>query len=43
MVKLQCNLFSDTEPHDNNIQFNQMHTYQADRKAWIDPHREELM
>jgi len=41
-VKPHCSLFSNSESLDNNIQSNQVHTCQADQKAWIDPRGNEL-
>jgi len=42
-IKSYFSLFFDSEPRDNNTQSNQVHTSQADRKAWVDAHGKELM
>jgi len=41
-IKQHCLLFSGSEPLTHSTQSNYTHTCQADRKAWVDPHRGEL-
>jgi len=43
-IKQHYSLFSDGEPHIDNTQSYQMHTYQLTEKlGWIDPHGKEPM
>ena len=40
-IKQHFLLFSDGEPYIDNAQSYQVHTYQADQKAWVNLHRAE--
>jgi len=40
ILKPRCYLFSNSEPLDNSTQSNQVHTYQANWKAYDDPRGE---
>jgi len=42
-IKAHCSLFSNGEPHIDNTRSYQVHTCQANRKAWVDPRGREPM
>ena len=43
MIRQHYLLFSISEPLTHHTQSNQMHTYEANWKGWVDSHGGELM